>query len=820
MNDRSQDYKPIINPINDTLFKALHIFLQKHLTTRKFNEEELFDTLMNLLKPDSKNNEPLTIKKIVDALTQNLNYPNQKEIINSIRNDSDSIVAMCKEHGFSMDSEKGNENILIELIYFCLSRYTNKFALPHSKQQHKQANTTKGREKDAEDLWNKLKTYHKIIVAGELGSGKSHFIKYCLKIWGIKDYCYINYDNQNDIKTNLHQVKYRGAFDYEYMGSDHELRNNNFFSSLLIIDDMYISSDFSEELAWLSKLCVDIIIITTSPIENKLFYLFKLPSLGKENLLQIFLEESGLSVPDTFLLESMLAKTMYNPLMISLIAKQCKNKIEHSPTKNPAVTLSDILNSLEYPDIHLGNSKNSSYRFKHESTGYEKSLNILGHIKSIYIHSFANAAPILHNYMKWLSCFGNAKLPLEFIPHIIPDYNFEDLKTLYNMGLIMLTENHLQLSTLISRAAFAVEMSVPIEKNLKDIPDLLLTFLRNYDSSLSVPYLSNSLFIFVQTFYKRIPCITNRKCQNHTSKEFEKWQDLVYLVYQYYNQTGDFFIAHKLISTIQYPEDLINAHCFLDTKFFDIGNNMQLIPDRQEMVKQIDNLTSTISKLQGDITDTIHLSYFLTNLMDLIMALFILTSFDKLISNNKSLDTYQKLLIDAMDQLRKYTEKNPKTSISSEALQYYQYINENIIYSFNINLTQVKKWENKNYCIRCMAFILLMQSLYIHWFYQYKVETKNMIPLWQQINCFISEIEYLSYQIRECKLIPYETFRLCFYLYISIAAFKKNTSVPWMLSTTFNPNNLYELLCRSFLSNDEVKTTINNILDFYPFLNL
>ena len=47
--------------------------------------------------------------------------------------------------------------------------------------------STLGRGEDLKKLKDKLDQYHKVIISGQLGSGKSHFIKYCLGIWNLHE---------------------------------------------------------------------------------------------------------------------------------------------------------------------------------------------------------------------------------------------------------------------------------------------------------------------------------------------------------------------------------------------------------------------------------------------------------------------------------------------------------------------------------------------------------------------------------------------------------------------------------------------------------
>ncbi len=803
------------NHRDDGLLKDLYKFFQRHITSKNFNIEDFYSTLMESLEFDPKDKfiKSFTVKEFVGKITENSVQSSPNKITKRILQDEDGIMNIYNKHKPPIDLQCGTENLLTELIYYCISKNVCKLAPHYSNHQLKSSEATKGRENDAKALRDLLKAHHKVIVSGELGSGKSHFIKYCLKTWGTKDYGYINYDNQNDLNTNLHQIKFIDRWNYTYYGSAYDLMSNCLTSSLLIIDDMNFSQKMSDELKWLSKLNMDIIILTASPIKNEFFQLYELSNLTDDILIQIFTAESRLSIPDKSLLKSLLTLTMHSPLMVSLIARQCKSKIKDFPDESHPYILKSVLEPLEYPDNHLGN-ENANYLYKHGSTGYNKSLNILGHIKSIYVQSFEYVDPTLRRYMKWLSCFGCAPLPLEFIPYIIRDYSMECLEELHNIGLITLAEDSLQLSSLISRAAFAVENPSPNEEDLKDLPDSLLDFLKNYDVSLSVPYLSNSLLTFIQALYKRMPYITNRKGQMHTSKKFEKWQTLIYLVYFYYNQNGDFFMADKLISTIRYPSDLITDHHFLDADFFQVGNNMHLIFDREEMVAQLDKLDSKISQFYNSIGNT-DSSYLLINALDHIVNLFCWMAYFNLASNgHDDFKKYQCLLISSMDKLLTYSisfKKDAKICISDDAIKYYRYIlyiaNSCPSTLFDINLTVIKEWENRNYRIRGLAFILLMQNFCIHQLSKYEKNYVRFFPC--PLASYICEVKYLSCQIRECKLIPHETLLLCVFLYISTASIQNIlNSLGVKIQNIPILNSLEELLSRSYLPKDEMDRII------------
>lgn len=666
----------------------------------------------------------ISLKKLFANIINN--PENQQKMIQAILSDTKSIIALYTKHNLKVPSSTKSETLLCELFYIALAQKAQKFARSFSNHKLKPDTfkTTIGRHSDAVQLKSALEQYHKVIVSGDLGSGKSRFIKYCLTEWNIDDYCYICYDNQDDIKTNLHQIQYVDLYGDTYWGSEHELRSNIFSSSLLIIDNMYNSLNLSAELEWLSELNINIIVITIATVKIDSFYLYELPKLSDNDLLQIFTIDSGFSIFTKELQGLLLEKTGNNVLLIALIAKLYKKIIKSTPAITPSAMLQSILDQMEYPDSQF-NSK-QVFRYKHEYTNYDKTLDIIGHIKSVYNKVFVQADSTLHNYMKWFSCFGCAQLPLAFLSSVIPNYQKEDIVALHKMGLISLSEDFLQLSSLVSYAAFAVELPKATQSDLKDIFDRLILFLKTYDDTFSVPYLSNILLTFAQTMYTKMPVQNNPK-QATTSKGFEQWQDLIYLIYYYYNQNGDFFIADKVISIIKYPDNLKNSHSYMDIPFFDLENKTLKETSTTEISNRIDNLDSCISEY-SELPDYMDPHHFFINAFDLCAGLFCIYNFHAYYMKDMSFWIYQEKLmklITAMGKAVRHisSQQHGTFHITEEKIRYYQLCYQLIASSeplFNnyINcLSEIKQWKNINYRIRGTAFVLSQQSLYIYLVY-------------------------------------------------------------------------------------------------------
>lgn len=815
--------------MKNLLIHDLHNFIHKHMPMKEFNEDDFYYHLMNTIKSDNMSTtasnenryKTFSLKNLIASII--MAPEKQQKIIQSILNDKKSIISLYTKHNLKMPSSTQSDILLTELFYIALAQNAQKFARSFSNHKLKPDTfkATLGRQSDAIQLKSVLEQYHKVIVSGELGSGKSRFIKYCLTEWNINDYCYISYDNQNDIETNLHQIQYIDLWGDTYWGSKHELRSNIFSSSILIIDDMYDSPNLSAELEWLSGLSINIIVITISAVKADSFYLYELPKLPDKELLQIFTDDSGFPTSDKELQELLLEKTRSNVLLIALIAKLYEKTIKSSSNRTPSAVLQSILAHLEYPDSHF-NSK-QVFHYKHEYTNYDKTLDIIGHMKSVYNKAFEQADSTLHNYMKWFSCFGCAQLPLTFLSYIIPDYQKEDIDTLNKMGILSLSEDSLQLSPLVSYAAFAVELPKPIQSDLGDILNRLILFLESYDDTLSVPYLSNTLLTFTHTMYNKMPAQNNPN-QTTTSKKFEKWQDLIYLIYNYYNQNGDFFIANKVISIIKYPNNLKNSHSYMDIPFFSLENNMLKETAPAEILNQTDKLYSCISEY-SELPDYMNPLHFYINAFDLCLGLFCIDDFHVYYMKDKKFLIHQKELIIAMEKLICYISllRHDNFHITKEKIRYYQLCYqlittpEPLLNNFINCLSEIKQWKNINYRIRGTAFVLSQQSLYIYWIYinEYRLNPDccGSSKLFEDFH--VSEIFYLRSQISNCKFLPLHTFKQCLYTYINTAILQRCFSSTMQnresTSVVLSIADFKKLLSTSILNKNEMDEAIKKI---------
>lgn len=807
----------------------LYNFVHRYID---INEDDFNYYLMNNIKSNNMSTTASNVNRyktfsLESFISNIIKTPEKRQhILKSILNDKERIIALYTKHNLKMPSSTQSDILLTELFYIALAQNAQKFARSFSNHKLKPDTfkATLGRQSDAIQLKSVLEQYHKVIVSGELGSGKSRFIKYCLTEWNINDYCYISYDNQNDIETNLHQIQYIDLLGDTYWGSKHELRSNVFSSSILIIDNMYDSPNLSAELEWLSELNINIIVITINSIKTDSFYLYELPKLPDKELLQIFITDSEFPVLNKKLQELLLERTGNNVLLITLIAKLYRKIIKSASDKTPSDVLQNILEQLEYPDSHFDSKQ--VFRYKHEYTNYDKTLDIIGHMKSVYNKAFKQTESTLHNYMKWLSCFGCAQLPLAFLSYIIPDYQKEDIVALHKMGIISLSEDSLQLSPLVSYAAFAVELPKPVQSDFNGIFDRLILFLETYDDTLSIPYLSNTLLTFAQTMYNQMPAQNNPK-QTTTSKKFEKMQDLIYLIYYYYNQNGDSFIADKVISIIKYPDNLKNSHSSMDIPFFGLGNNMLRETAPTEIMNQIDNLYSCISEY-SELPNHMNPLHFYINIFDLYIGLFCIDNFHIYYMKDKRFLIFQKELITAMKKLVCYISslRHDSFHITDEKIRYYQLCYqliaspEPLLNNFINCLSEIREWKNTNYRIRGTAFVLSQQSLYIYWVY---INEDRLNPycygsskLFEDF--LVPKILYLRDQINSCKFLPIHTFKQCLYAYINIAILQRCLSsiahADEQTSAVLSIADFHKLLSTGILNKDELNAALETINQF------
>ncbi len=806
--------------MNNPLSNDLYEFIRKHITG--ISQEAFYDSLVESRKSVEGKQQTITLNSFFSNAMPN--NPHYDEFRRSVLNDRKNISALYNTYIQDNSSDIKIISMLIELFNQCLAKNDSRFSRSFCRQHLKPASftATKGREKDALHLKDLLDKYHKIIIYGEPGIGKSRFIKYFLTKWNINDYCYISYDNSTDLKANLHQIQYMDLFGNAYYGSEYELKEERFSSSLLIIDHMYFFHDLSSELGLLSQFSINILVVTLYPVKAESFYLYELPRLSRNDLLRIFTADSEFSISDSVLLEDLFAITGESALMISLIAKLYKKTRETTSEESPSVPLETILHQLEYPNNHMDEKSVLVFRHKHEYTGYDKTLDMIGHIKSVCKKSLKFVDPAAKDYMKWLCCFGAYPLSLDFVSRLIPDYQESCLETLHGMGLVDITDGMLKISPLISFAVFADQNPKPKQKEFAGIFNNLTYFLRTYEETLSVPYLSNALLALVNTLYKKIP-FQHNPGQKTVAEQFENWQELIALIYNYYHQYGDYYAAEKAASSINYP-DLISKHSYFDACFFHLGNNMQQEAFVKNIPDEIDSLCNNMSANPHEAASA-DFTYYMINAMDTCVGLYcndILHSYGKNAKPSclryRSICVLWKILKLATQQLE------IKLHLPEEKLKYYSLCHQ-LMCSFSTSpvdclqpLQNVKKFKNINYRIRGTAFLLFMQSHYLHWLYD---NEEFILPgcggpaqLFQSL--LIPEMEDLQEQIRRCMLIPIHTFRICMFSYIKAGMVRYSLKKEYPdISVAVTADNIKELFNRSFLAKEEIDGVLKNIEKYF-----
>ena len=182
-------------------------------------------------------------------------------------------------------------------------------------------------------------------------------------------------------------------------------------------------------------------------------------------------------------------------------------------------------------------------------------------------------------------------ITLSFISSVFPDYNNKQFDALSQTGLIERSSETVQIPPLIFYAVWTAENFIPDQEDLKDLCIGLRNFLMCYDDTLSVPYLSSLLLIFAQNLYNNVS-ITHNPKQNKASGYFETWQDLLSLIFTYYNQNGDFQLAEETHALIHYPDNVQNRHIPLDKDLFHLANNISLYPksNADDVIKEINKI--------------------------------------------------------------------------------------------------------------------------------------------------------------------------------------------------------------------------------------
>lgn len=823
--------------MNASLFQDLYHFINTDTLKRKILEDEFFFYLIGYYSTiptktidySAFPNDTLKYihgrKKLRDALgtsypemlerNKNLHlqdlfwefsrhFPQDaRQAVEKIPERLDEIQGLYQTHKIPIPTGKNAENLLLHLFNICVTESRKQLFASYKNQLLKPSTieSITGREADARKLKDDIDTYHKVTISAEYGAGKSYFVQYCLNQWKPQDYCYLFYGV--DLESTLSEIKYQDDQGKTYKDETaNELRDKTISSPLLIIDNMYSSENFSKDLRQLSSYPVDIIVITTANIKNDFFHSFTMSALSDESLESIFEHCSGTALDDENLFKKMLQLTQRNPLMVSLLANQYKGTLKSSQEYKHQHNLDRILSSLETLDNHI--EPNDKFKHPHD----KKSLDLIGHVKYIYKNISEHMGNYLRDTMKYLCCFGWSPIPFAFM-EVMPFYKKEDLDTLSNMGLLCLTAHSVQVTSLISHAVFAAEN--PSARDYDLLVRSLTQFLKEYDKTLSVPYLSDTLFIFANSLYNKIGFSNNGKKQEKTAKIFEEWQELLYLIVNYYKQCGEFLLARKLTTQICYPEAMKNAHSSLDKDFFLLDDDMQQFNIDG---KEIDELCVAIYN-NPNLLQNADFSFFFIYTMDKAVYFYLQNLLTPYSSNQKYIILFSKIF--------DYISENRSSKILMPApkLLYYRLCfslmnTPPIMFEPNNiknHISQIKKWEYADYRIRGTAFLLSIQSQYLLFLCQERVVLHGSISISILNNAMFSRyhvpmITYLNEQIQQCKLISYQACHLCFLAYINALVLQylllKNCNTPKPpIPLLIQKDTIKDLLHRCTLSKKE-----------------
>lgn len=756
------------------------------------------------------------------------NYPSKAQTVRKNVENQDQISNLYKKYCISIPTDENTEKLLINLFTICItedikifSSYVNQLFKPQTLK------SILGRKNDANKLKDELNLYHKIIIHGQHGTGKTTFIKYCLNLWKPQDFCYISY--KNDLRTTLEEIKYSSNFIITYFQKYSNALKETSSNSLLVIDHMYYSEDFKRDLDDLEKLPINVIVISLNTIPQNSFHNFEMSPLSDDLLKEIFKTSSNSFINNEFLWKELFLTTQKNVLMISLIAHQCGIIFSKSPNKSinsKETVLKEILSrltTLERNEKGKNPSPFSSYKFKHIYDS--KTLDVIGHVKSICNIFLDVSNKSLRNYMETLCLFGWEPIPFAFLSTILPSYNKDNLDKLSKMGLLVLLKDSVQLIPLVCHSIiFEIK---PVPEKYEFLIENLIDFLNEYDKTLCVPYISDILFTFVKFLYPHVKRTNNPK-QEKTSRMFEKWQELLYLTVYYYHQCGNFHIAEKIILMIQYP-DLTSFHSSLDQSFLWLENSIHSKYDPENIFKKLGEL------LPGKVYSIKHLNLFLPCITqcNFIIGFYCYLqiynmSGDK---NVKALDKLPKLMSYHLYCPDSYMQKE-FTLLSEEQTNYFIIAN-NLMKSFsfkNIYLCNdshftyifscFKKFTGMNLRISGMAFTIFMHSLFVYNKPYYNYDSRDNQLLYSFKTYIAPEIKTLQNQLNSCKLIPKETFQLCILSHTIVALIQRlchsfvKESDKSSIAEMYNIGDLKKLLDYIFLSEDEKNTVLEMIDKF------
>lgn len=720
--------------------------------------------------------------------------------------------------------KKQAEYLLTHLFTECIKEG---IFFAYSKNRQVKSSTIKstlGRDNEAEQLRDVLSQYHKVILSAPFGMGKTQFINYCLIKWNFKDYYYISYSD--NLETTIKKIVFKDDNRNTYTDiNEEDLRNDCLSSSLLIIDNIYFSPDISAELKKMSSWSMDIIAVTLNFVPDSDFHPFKLSPLTDSTLQAVFTDICKIDFKDKNQINQFHFTTQRNILMVSLMGHLCK-KLEYERSKGvdyPSDTLDYAISKLQTtekkPDPSRRTKKGLKYKINNKfyHNYNDETMSILGHIRCAYLqlldYEYENDKAIkkakgnLRKIMLYLSCFGWSPIPHIFLKEIlcfntehsqqITDslYNKDYLTDLSEIGLLTLTDDTVELSPLISLGVIASENLDPSDFDF--IVNNLIYFLEHYEQTLSIPYLSDILILFAENLYELVP-EKNNPGQVRTSKQFENWQKMIYLIFMYYNQNNAYDFAQRIIKLIKYPKSLIRKHYLLDKSFFSISNNMHMASKFSEIHEQIDQLCDSLKELNN--IKKLDMINFITTVSDIFIDGY-LYLFVNPVCEKEYIKKYKEYFFTVMDKLIPFIRLNNDStyieSLDSKRFYYtstYLFLKKKYLYPKDYYNYRIYNRLNKNinYAIRSLSITIILTGVSAMLLKDVAAFKHNLFPLTNILNDYINN----------CKLIPYHTFRLCLYAYI----------IAGMVQNGFISNRLCEIddcYCSPLMNHENIHSLFN-----------
>lgn len=740
-----------------------------------------------------------------------------KQRLLSLQNQK-KIVALYAKYQPELPCHDNPEQLLLNLFRECITEKT--YLFPSYKKQYLKPKTMAkiaGRENDCDELKRILNQHKHILLSGELGCGKTRFIEYYISKEKPEDCYYVSY--QENLNTTLGTIK----FDHSYFnnGDISMLKNQKYKDALLVIDNMQFSKDIKADLKELSSYAIQVVAITANNTSSSDFRTFKLSDLSDDDICNIFelYSEITLSNPQR---KELCTISKKNVLLVSLIAGLCKKLNQQISNSTPQNKIIDIILSKMKKSIDIDTKKDQKIDLKYKHTYDKENLGLIGHIKAAYRAYYENINDTMSQFLEYLCCFGWSPIPMLFTEEIFtstfenaPSYNNiqELIADLAEWNLIKITDNHILISPLIVHAVIATHKPVP--EKMTDIIENLCNFLTNYSDTLSVPYLSDTLFRFVQTLYDDVKTINNAT-QITTSKIFEKWQDLLYLIWNYYQYIGSFNLANEISNLIKYPDELQSKYNSWENKLFNLSMNIHTHATN-ELVSQIDNMTDT----PQDNVNAIAITNFYISMFNHTLKQLFENELQAYLNTNSVLVKPDNIayLRKGMGQIISHSNL-PENRIffSDEQISFFNlcywllyknyHLSGEYPKDFIDSYNSIDSWKNVNLQIQGTAYILYRQNRYCY--------CKQDFPIFA--NSVLLKTETLNKLINNCNLIPGQTFYLCFYVYILVAAthfaFQKvqNKTMPVFPLTEY----IYSLLERTIIAQEElinIMETLNSVLN-------